>query len=471
MKKKSRKLKSIQKSRALQSNVSSLKLRGILLTLTLGATLIGMAMAPANASSVNVQTHTATGNSSYMMNESAQSEGAGRYFFGLDYNYLNEPLVELNPSRERRLNTLVSGIQTLDLTAGVDLAGLLSLNATVPVSLVRSYQNGQNFALGDARLFSKIYLVRNSRGFNLSFIPEVRLPTGDKALFLSDDSAGYGGMVALDRDFGFLSAVANLGYRRSSGAQFRDMDYRNRLPMSLGVSVPLTQRWAINGEASGQRVLPMDSHQNPGEFYAGAKYRINQDAVVTGGGSVGSTNQVASADYRILFGLKFAPLPQRELANIIGSGVGRERMISSQSSSQSTETSQAAPIRQKAAKLAGNQILIDQEIRFAHDSDRLLPSAKPVLDRVAKEILAHQAELKAVEVQGHCNELGSDGYNLILSQKRATAVQAYLSQQGVQSALLTPIGYGKRVPKAKAPEYQREARLELNRRVEFKVEL
>jgi outer membrane protein OmpA-like peptidoglycan-associated protein len=406
----------------------------------------------AHASSVNVQTHVAPGNSRYMMNESATTEGEGRYFFGLDYNYLNEPLVELNPTRERRLSTLVDTIQTLDLTAGLDVAGHFSLNATVPVNLVQKYQSAQSFALGDARLFSKIYLVKEGRAFNLSVIPELRLPTGDQALFLSDGSLGFGGMLAAERDFGSFSAVANVGYRQNSGARYREMDYRRRVPMSLGVSVPVTPKWAINGEVAGERILPVNSYQNPGEIYGGARYQLNKDAVLTGGASVGSTNQVSSADYRFLVGLKITAAPA-------------ERQLAAQAASE-LKTSQASPVR-----VTADQIVIDQEIRFAHDSDRLLPTTKPILDQVAQAILVHQVALKSVEIQGHCNELGSDEYNLALSRRRAAAVRAYLEKQGVQASLLTPVGYGKRQPKAKVDEFARRVRLEINRRVEFKVDI
>ena len=48
-----------------------------------------------------------------------------------------------------------------------------------------------------------------------------------------------------------------------------------------------------------------------------------------------------------------------------------------------------------------------------------------------------------VNVNGYCDSIGSDAYNLKLSQRRADAVVNYLVQQGIPATQLVPNGYGK----------------------------
>lgn len=84
-------------------------------------------------------------------------------------------------------------------------------------------------------------------------------------------------------------------------------------------------------------------------------------------------------------------------------------------------------------------------INFALNSDAVPPSAFPFLDRIG-ELLHEQPQLK-LEVQGHTDAVGSDVYNLLLSQRRAAAVAHYLMQRhGVDMARLVVLGMGKSTP-------------------------
>ncbi|MGK5084704.1 hypothetical protein WDW37_15530 [Bdellovibrionota bacterium FG-1] len=146
-----------------------------------------------SAWSVDIQTHTAPGNSLYMLNESVQpSMEHGPLFLGLDYNLLNDPLVELTPDLSTRTSTIVDSIMTLDLTAGLRLAPRVALNATLPLNLAHPVGEGRSFALGDMRLFAKLSLLPAESLYQFSLIPELRVPTGDSGLFLSNGSVGYG---------------------------------------------------------------------------------------------------------------------------------------------------------------------------------------------------------------------------------------------------------------------------------------
>jgi len=71
-----------------------------------------------------------------------------------------------------------------------------------------------------------------------------------------------------------------------------------------------------------------------------------------------------------------------------------------------------------------------------------------------------------LQVEGYTDNIGSDDYNLKLSNERATTVQAFLISQGVQPGNISSQGYGKADPVAdNATKFGRAE----NRRVELVV--
>jgi peptidoglycan-associated lipoprotein len=65
-------------------------------------------------------------------------------------------------------------------------------------------------------------------------------------------------------------------------------------------------------------------------------------------------------------------------------------------------------------------------------------------------------------VEGHCDERGSEEYNVALGDKRAEAAQDYLVQVGIPSAQLNVLSYGKERPVC---EDHDEACWQRNRRI------
>lgn len=83
-------------------------------------------------------------------------------------------------------------------------------------------------------------------------------------------------------------------------------------------------------------------------------------------------------------------------------------------------------------------------VHFENDSAILTRDSLPALDRVAADLKKHPR--LEIELQGHTDSVGSDRYNLRLSQQRADAVRAYLLSKGVQSAQTVARGLGESSP-------------------------
>src|SRR5207244_1400748 len=91
----------------------------------------------------------------------------------------------------------------------------------------------------------------------------------------------------------------------------------------------------------------------------------------------------------------------------------------------------------------------------------LKPGAREKLAKISGIVLAHPG-LK-LEVEGHTDSVGSDDYNLMLSERRANSVRAFLIQQGISPASITASGFGKAQPVA---SNDTAAGRQRNRRVE-----
>jgi peptidoglycan-associated lipoprotein len=72
----------------------------------------------------------------------------------------------------------------------------------------------------------------------------------------------------------------------------------------------------------------------------------------------------------------------------------------------------------------------------------------------------------SILVEGHCDERGTENYNLALGQKRASAVREYYGQLGIPLARIATISYGAEKPVDSA---HNESAWAKNRRAETKV--
>ena len=85
-----------------------------------------------------------------------------------------------------------------------------------------------------------------------------------------------------------------------------------------------------------------------------------------------------------------------------------------------------------------------QDIHFDYDAHDLRPEDLSTLDQNAAWLKANPGTLLLIE--GHTDERGTSEYNLGLGDLRASAAQRYLMGQGVASARMVAISYGKERP-------------------------
>lgn len=107
------------------------------------------------------------------------------------------------------------------------------------------------------------------------------------------------------------------------------------------------------------------------------------------------------------------------------------------------------------------QVLELKAVHFDFDEATLTPQAQEQLKRNA-EWLRENSNTR-VTVEGHCDERGTNEYNLGLGERRARSVQNYLRALGVEASRMESISYGEERP---AELGSNEAAWAKNRRVE-----
>jgi len=106
----------------------------------------------------------------------------------------------------------------------------------------------------------------------------------------------------------------------------------------------------------------------------------------------------------------------------------------------------------------------NEDVYFEFDSSALLPEAQEVLKRKAAWLRANPGT--SVIVEGHCDERGTNEYNLALGDRRAESAKSFLADLGISGYRLTTVSYGEERP---VDPGQNEESWAKNRRAHFVI--
>jgi peptidoglycan-associated lipoprotein len=104
----------------------------------------------------------------------------------------------------------------------------------------------------------------------------------------------------------------------------------------------------------------------------------------------------------------------------------------------------------------------NEDIYYDYDSYVLTDPAKKILDDKI-QFLKKYPKVR-VTVEGHCDERGTNEYNLALGERRANSAMQYLSNSGMSTQNLNAVSYGEERPLATGHDESSYAR---NRRAHF----
>jgi peptidoglycan-associated lipoprotein len=112
----------------------------------------------------------------------------------------------------------------------------------------------------------------------------------------------------------------------------------------------------------------------------------------------------------------------------------------------------------------GKMVFGFRDVLFDYDSYRIRQDAKAALDSTAGW-LKNNNNINVV-IEGHCDERGTNEYNLALGEKRAKTVRDYLASSGITPTRMAISTYGEEKPVC---TMQNEVCYQKNRRAHFVV--
>jgi outer membrane protein OmpA-like peptidoglycan-associated protein len=442
---------------------------------------------------------------------------------GVIANYADDPFVYRYPddSEEDMLATVLTadvlGFWTLDRWRfGVDL----------PVHLASSGYELEGFrAIGDLAVEAKVSLAdRRTAPVGLAVDARIVVPTGDGDSFLGQEGAAGIARIGLAVGHGVVGA-ANLGIEVAERADLPDgTAWGTRLHYAAGISVPASERLWASLELDGEQLIETSDEPGatPVELLLAARFAPSDDTIVTVGGGGGITEGIGAPDARFVLGVSYVPrarvtetetvetvAPATEAGTLIvnvadvdgkplqgslyvlGDPIrvfkidegaraetlpagSHEILLSAPGYGAVRRTVSLEPgatasvdvvLAKSRAVVEGAQIRVNEKIYFELDSAVIDRASFAILDEVAGSMLDNPS-IELLEVQGHTDDQGDEGYNLELSQRRAEAVQTYLYRAGVDGSRLVARGYGESQPLQ--PGTDEEVRSS-NRRVEFHI--
>ncbi len=144
-----------------------------------------------------------------------------------------------------------------------------------------------------------------------------------------------------------------------------------------------------------------------------------------------------------------------------GYGVGKMMDNQEKEMRAALASSEAAAVSREGNLLA---VTFKGDVTFDTNSAVVRPGLYSEINRVAG--VMNQYPKTLIRVEGHTDSIGSNEYNMGLSNRRATAVKNLLVQRGISASRIEVVGFGETVPVA---SNNTEAGRQKNRRVEIKI--
>ena len=120
---------------------------------------------------------------------------------------------------------------------------------------------------------------------------------------------------------------------------------------------------------------------------------------------------------------------------------------------------------EKRAEIAAVQMFMNEDVYFDFDSSAIEDAAKNLLSRKAEWLRMNPDA--SVIIEGHCDERGTNAYNIALGDRRAESTNAFLLDLGIDGNQLSTISYGE---ERQVETGKNENAWAKNRRVHFVVE-
>ena len=147
---------------------------------------------------------------------------------------------------------------------------------------------------------------------------------------------------------------------------------------------------------------------------------------------------------------KVAPAEEATVSETSAADAAAQAAAEEEAARRAAEDALAQERQRRAAEAAAmseaarRKAFEEEDIHFDFDKYVLTPRAMMILDGKAAWLRDHGDA--SVIIEGHCDNRGSNEYNLALGDRRANSAKNYLVKSGVASSRMTTISYGEEKP-------------------------
>lgn len=253
---------------------------------------------------------------------STKQNPRGALSVGASLNYIDEPLVLVDPTQgDRRVTALVDDQLSLNLAVAYGVHERVEVGAGVPVILFQQTGDGGGITsndgvtgLGDARLFARFLLFgQATSGFSLAARGALSLPTAVGADYAGQPTVGFSPELVASFRTRLVLVSANLGARVRKRTNVGDLEVGSGGRYGLGVAVaPWDYPVYLLGEASGE-VAGISTSKTPLELRGGLRWDVTADLTLLGGYGRGVIGGYGAPDHRGLLTAAYRLLRPKEL--------------------------------------------------------------------------------------------------------------------------------------------------------------
>lgn len=397
--------------------------------------------------------------------------GQGRWGLGLFVNYASNTLPYFRnfegKTRDQQKD-FNDSVTTLDLQVAYGLTNFWDIYVTVPYIIGQQVRDDDELhgyfarkGQTSIRLGSKLRLLQTGP-FALGLIGNANYNRVESNPYTGSSSWPVSTLeLAASLNYGRLLLTANAGYRWRFGEPSPEItrilpieEYGDQFIYSAGLVLPLHSQWALMGEVYGAANSDEFSEQSArsttiAEGLLGLRYEPIPELQLHAGFGGELRHSVSSADARAYAGIRWT-IGQKE-----------ER-----SETRVSPPVAVAPPLTLVAEEPDEVIDLD-DVHFPFGSVEIRdPNSKEVLAKLSRVMRQH-SNIEKVLIEGHTCDIGSYSFNQKLSDRRALAVESWLTNRyGIDDKKLHSIGWGEMQPKVENSSIKNRR---INRRVSFKI--
>ncbi len=162
--------------------------------------------------------------------------------------------------------------------------------------------------------------------------------------------------------------------------------------------------------------------------------------------------------------IRSEPVMSEEEARRKAEEEARRREMERQAAVREESLKEESLTEEKERTRLERDIFENEDILFEFDSAKLSEEAQQIL-RTKAEWLRKNARAQVI-IEGHCDERGTNEYNLALGDRRAFSAKAFLIDLGISQSRLTTVSYGEERPLDSRSDEEAWAK---NRRAHFVI--